>query len=160
MLTRKRYYLASLTLHITAILLAAQLAGNGGEGEGDGNGNGDGESKQTHFIPKPLDVEIIVELGDGVTAQKPQKGVKSSRKCLDDLWYGGIGIQSGFTGKIESVAPGYAADRAGIKVGDFVQGNTQIRGEPGTEVTIVVFRPSTKETFTVTLTREKICYEE
>lgn len=157
----KRYYFLSVAAHVGVLILAAMLASNpGGEG-GEGNNNAEGGEQQTKFIPKLVEVELVMssELGEGDGPPAPPP-VKAERACLNNLWYGGIGIQSGFTGKIESVAPGYAADRAGVKLGDMVTSKGEIRGEPGTQVTINVFRPSTGETFTLTLTREKICYEE
>lgn len=70
--------------------------------------------------------------------------------------YGGIGIQQGLF-DITVVFEGYAADRAGIKVGDELLSNGEIRGEPGTVVHIKVRRG--KNILEFTIIREKICYD-
>jgi C-terminal processing protease CtpA/Prc len=68
--------------------------------------------------------------------------------------YGGIGI-TGYP-KIETVHPGYPAEKIGIKVGDLVYSFEDIRGEPGTQVEIRIVSGNTERK--VVVTRERICY--
>lgn len=71
-------------------------------------------------------------------------------------FYGGIGI-TGYP-KIETVHPGYPAEKIGIQVGDLVYSIEDIRGEPGTQVEIKIVSGNTERN--VIVTREKICYNE
>ena len=84
--------------------------------------------------------------------------------------FGGLGIQIGIRdGQLTVIAPieGTPAFRAGILSGDRIikiegrptAGMTiedavkQLRGKPGTKVTITIYRPSTRETKDITITR-------
>lgn len=59
--------------------------------------------------------------------------------------------------EVALVHKGYPADKAGLLAGDVLKSVEEIRGEPGTQLVLLVVRGS-KE-FEVTLTREKICYD-
>lgn len=71
--------------------------------------------------------------------------------------YGGIGIQTGMLEAITVIFEGYAADRAGLQVGDRLIYIGEIRGEPGTILKLKVFRNPDYLDFTII--REKICYD-
>lgn len=71
--------------------------------------------------------------------------------------YGGIGIQTGILEVVTVIFEGYAADRAGLKVGDMLIYTGEIRGEPGTTLILKVFRNFNYLDFTII--REKICYD-
>lgn len=127
-----------------------------------------GESTQPPSNPEvieKIEVEMIEtkkeEEGDLPLKAEPEKPVLT--ECEGDNWYGGIGIQQDWqTGQIEAVYRGYPADKGGLRVGDmiqFVDGTREdrIRGEPGTTVTISIFRPSTNEYLTFTIQRDRIC---
>jgi len=79
------------------------------------------------------------------------KGDNPGDACVDT--FGGIGL-SGFP-LIESVYEGYPAFKAGLKAGDVIHSNEEIRGKPGTKVEITVTRGD--ETWTMVLIREVIC---
>lgn len=59
--------------------------------------------------------------------------------------------------EIAQVHKGYPADKVGLLAGDVLTAVEEIRGEPGTQLVLLVVRGSKK--FEVTLTREKICYD-
>jgi len=61
---------------------------------------------------------------------------KSDRACLDS--FGGIGLL-GFP-LVEKVYPGYIAYKSGIRAGDVIHSNEEIRGKVGTEVVVTVTR--------------------
>jgi carboxyl-terminal processing protease len=87
--------------------------------------------------------------------------------------FGGIGFVMGPMDKniyIKEIFKGYPADRAGIKPGDMLlqidtvslkdknvdQAFPLIRGKPGTAVSARLFRPSTKDSFTIHAIREEV----
>ena len=117
------------------------------------------ELAQTPPPPEPEDITIPEE-------EKPKPIEDAVTECENDMWYGGIGIQQDWrTGQLEQVYQGYPADLIGLKVGDMIQtvdgvsdsAGGRIRGEPGTTITIGIFRPSTNEYLTFTFKRDKIC---
>jgi S1-C subfamily serine protease len=79
------------------------------------------------------------------------KGDNPGEACVDT--FGGIGV-TGFP-LIESVYEGYPAFKAGLKAGDVIHSNEEIRGKPGTKVEITVTRGD--KTWTMVLIREVIC---
>lgn len=156
----KRSFLTSLVLHASFALMLFRGCG------GIGNGNGTGPQKQTgDFIPKatePVQVSMvdIKDLGD----VKKQKKVPKA-KCEES--YDGIGIMNSFINPppsshanfsyfVSDVAPGYAADRAGVVSGDVVSSAEDLLGEPGSTVEVFVLHADGSN-FRATLTREKIC---
>jgi carboxyl-terminal processing protease len=84
---------------------------------------------------------------------------KDSEDSSCDSYYGGIGISQDYrTGMLTEIFNGYAAERAGLLVGDIVRSVTgeEIRGEVGTVLELKVYRND--QVFSLSLTREKICY--
>lgn len=85
--------------------------------------------------------------------------------------YGGLGIYIGPTedGRVEIISPieDTPAERAGLLPGDIIvkaeefdvtaenmeEATYVMKGEPGTDVNVTFYRPSTDETFTLTITR-------
>jgi len=156
----KRYLLASILLH-ALLVLPLLLRGNPAGGFGDY----DEESKATggaitdkDIAPKPIEVEIVMPKTPEDEGQK-QEPAKDG--CPDGS-FGGIGVYFDmFSGDIDKVMPGYAADRAGVKAGDQIRNLNprEIRGEVGTFVQLIVYRPSTGETATLNIRRDKICLQ-
>ena len=170
---KKAYpFLFSLWLH--AALFLALFVGDGTQTGnntvqgGSGSGSGYDDSR---IVPKLIEVELVEppksegELQAQAKPKAPSEGIK---ECEGDNWFGGIGVQMlGFSHNAEEIGevfPGYPAHKAGLKSGDMVlsvDGRPynfgEIRGEPGTVVVITIFRPSTNETKTYTIVREKIC---
>jgi C-terminal processing protease CtpA/Prc len=102
--------------------------------------------------------------------QKDLEKKSKMSNCGKDF-YGGVGItHSGFFSPVVSeVAKGYAADRAGVKIGDvilgffehsdltkFIEGPT-IKGKEGTGIDLYVKR--NEKVIKFSIVREKICYE-
>lgn len=130
--------------------------GRGGSGDGDQPGGGAGESRT--ITSKPITARSITEkeLGD-IVGEKGGK-TKDAEKCED--WYGGIGVYYSaiLGGLITEVHPGYPADKAGIKSGDYLLSDPdELKGEPGVEITVNIRRDG--KLISVRLTREKICVE-
>lgn len=178
-------FVVSLTLHAVAIiLLSLNLSGNGDSSSGGEQGGGpievemvseekgsQPEGQNDEVVPKQAEVEeeIIQELPppepEEITIQELEKPkpVEGVTECENDMWFGGIGIQQNWqTGQIQEVYPGYPAEKNGLRPGDIInlvngERKDRIRGEPGTVVVLQIFRPSTNEYLTVSITRDKIC---
>lgn len=161
----KRAFALSFLLHLSLFLLTLTLSGSG-QGDSDNPSDGvEGTPAENlgAFIPKRL--EVVLEEPEEVSisiVQKP-KAKPSNEKSPDRInkpWYGGIGIRSDSLYRIFEIATGYAADRAGLLVGDRIvsNGNTDfIRGDPGTTVELYVERQGALIHFRIV--REKICTE-
>lgn len=154
-----------------SLLLAAlfyQVHGSGdGEGVGKDKGRQQGDDKtgkiQPHADEGQLEDKREVEITlVSIPKQKPEVKVEGVKDCKGDRWYGGIGIMSDFyTKKIEYVAPGYPAAKAGLRLGDIIMSDdspTTIRGEVGSVLTITVVRNG--EIITLDITRGKICLDD
>jgi predicted metalloprotease with PDZ domain len=99
----------------------------------------------------------------GLTIKKvKQKKFKSKVKCEQNSWFGGIGIQENMgDDSIDVVFPGYPADKAGLLSGDVIMAkDSEIRGDPGTVLNLTISRPSTNESLTFRIIRDRICYGE
>lgn len=169
------------------ISLSLNLSGNGENGSAEQEGGGPievemiseeqgkaPEGQNDEVVPKQVEVEELPELQPPPLLQEqseieipieeePPKPVEGITQCENDRWFGGIGIQQDWqTGKIEQVYPGYPAEKNGLRPGDIInlvngEKKDRIRGEPGTIVVLQIFRPSTNEYLTVSITRDKIC---
>ncbi len=148
----------SIILHASFLLLAF-LASSTSESGADKPA---ASSSEADIIPKQVDVDFVEttpDQGDIPEPPKPKKVTEGLTECQDDSWFGGIGIYQGPLGRIENVIEGYPAHKAGLLSGDDIV-NTygqQIRGEPGTNITITVYRESTQERLTFELIRDRIC---
>lgn len=122
------------------------------------------------IMPKPINMaenklKSIKNKPKNITADKGKtlkKAVEDSAPAAQEScthWYGGIGIMSTIknnnTQEVFDVSPGYPADKAGIQVGDVITPSEEIRGEPGTVITIIVRRYG--QELKLNITREKIC---
>lgn len=154
----------SLMIHSLAILLSFG-SGGGNSDKADQNGSQQGSNDTGEIIPKIIEVELVETQppteGDLILKKMlEQKKIEEGlTKCVDDSWFGGIGIIWDIMrgGVVENVYPGYPAANAGIQRGDIIADGEQIRGKPGTPVKLTVYRPTTGETFHMTLIRDRIC---
>lgn len=136
---------------------------------------------EEQFVDQPVDQTemmrgaiqgMLESLGDQHTSYMDPDLFRQQSAPLEGE-YEGIGAWVDVTGEyvtIISPMPGSPAEEAGLQPDDQViavdgddktgiDGNIVLRdilGEAGTEVTLTVLRPSTMETFDVTLTRKKI----
>lgn len=164
-------FLISLSLHLLAAILVFQLKMVNQEGSGNEEGQeqqmGQGGAQDENIVPKQVEIEMVerpplVTEQSEVEVPKEQDPKEGLTECENDLWFGGIGIREGLDSTVEEVYQGYPAEKFGIKVNDkimLVDGVKygEIRGEPGTNVRILVFRSSTNEYLTFTIKRDKIC---
>lgn len=98
---------------------------------------------------------VAFEPGTIIDKADAESGVE--QPCPDD--FGGIGVTTSWTGRVEKVHPGYSAATGGVKVGDVIESDQfKIRGKVGTKVTISVTRAGVPMKFT--LVREKVCIRE
>ena len=141
---RKLYFIISLIIHLGVFAILLNLSSVGS--------------------PEDQIIEVSIEQGEAEEKQESKEELKVIPKGDTDALgkecpytYGGIGIQSGAFDVISVVYEGYAADRAGLKVGDIILSKGEIRGEPGTSIYIRVLRQGTYIDFTII--REKICYD-
>lgn len=150
--------IVSLLIHI--LLLALLVIGGHGKGNGDTDkkNKGKGEEQST-LVPngdKPKD-DSSVEV-DIIKAIPKNSNAPKAPECTPEKSYGGIGIVLNFfENSIDECPEYYPAFKAGLRKGDIILGQDEIRGEPGTQITISVKRQS--EILTFTVTREKICTE-
>lgn len=121
---------------------------------------------------------MVDSLSDPYTVFLPPKENKNSNEDLSGE-FGGVGIQLGYKEKTLAVMtplPKTPAARAGVLAGDLIlkiidkekgldkdtsglalgEAVEMIRGKEGTQVTLKLYREGGKESFEVTLTREKI----
>ncbi len=150
----KKYYLTSILLHI--LLLGISLASGQGSGASKKQGNGLGQEGQNeNIIARPATVVDIIEIADQ-DEEGQEKPKEDAVNCKD--WFGGIGVEMFGFDTIAVVYKGYPADKAGIKAGDIISSRSgEIRGEPGTNVLIIIQRKELTLTFNIT--RDKICYD-
>jgi len=132
----------------------------------------DNKGDNKNIMPKPPN---MVENKPTPTESKPKKVIdkegdtlkqvlvdseKSGYEC--EKWYGGIGINSKRLSptqeQISNVVDDYPADEAGLKVGDIITPYGEIRGEPGTSITMIVRRHD--QNTEITIVREKICTDQ
>ena len=177
-------FVVSLTLHIVAfILISFNLSGNGENSSDQEQGGGPTEfemvseekgapeSQNDEVVPKQAEIEeeLVEELPPPepeeitIPEEEKPKPIEGVTGCENDMWFGGIGIQQDWqTGQIQEVYPGYPAEKNGLRPGDIInlvngERKDRIRGEPGTVVVLQIFRPSTNEYLTLSITRDKIC---
>ncbi len=154
----KRSLTLSLVLHVSPLLLMLFLTGGG---SGDGGRSGD----NSQIIPKlakdePVEIEIVKT--DGFIQKKKPVVPHEKDSCKD--FFGGIGIETrlqithgGYSNAINKVYSNYPADISGLQVGDIIVSNNDIRGEVGTEVSLIILRDGAN--MQVKMIRDKICIE-
>jgi C-terminal processing protease CtpA/Prc len=170
-----------LVIHIAILVfgLGAQSQKSGEQGNNPEDLQNVGQHEQekvTEFIPKnnkkttTMTVSVVDVRGDKKTTETPpeKQTTKSQNKACGEGFYYGVGVEIALN-IIVTVAEGYAADLAGVQVGDLVVAYREhadmvwksgggFRGEDGTGIDLKIKRNG-KE-FVVTMVREKICYEE
>lgn len=156
---------------------AAQKAANKKAQEQNQFGGGGG-----NFLPPPEPIQVTLQSLPPTPEVTQASGgmIRMIEAACDESkhkTYGGIGVQYepsptipqgkaltpqemvNLRTKINKVPAGYPAYKAGIQVGDEIEGNLmRFRGEPGTTVEVPVYRQGRLMTFT--MKRVKICYEE
>lgn len=117
-------------------------------------------------------IDEMLESLDPYTIYYPESKIEDF-KFMTTGQYGGIGAlirKDSFNVIIEQVYKNYPADRAGIRPGDILKMvekkkvtniNTDdvselLKGVPNTDVSLIIYRPFTKETINLTVKREKI----
>ncbi len=157
-------FIISTGLHLSVLVLLFLNMSAGMYEDNGKDGTGQNVAFDKKIIPKQVEVEIIETLPDG--DYKSEENKNSTKECVEDLWFGGIGIEQEWPDRtITAVHDGYPAKLVGIEVGDQIisvdgQDRGSIRGEPGTKVIIVVFRKSINKQLTFSIIRDKICVME
>jgi hypothetical protein len=161
----------SLALHLSLLLVVA-LQTPAGEGDGSDEkqvevGGGNRIKDDRKIAPRPIEVSVVTPTvpkeGDLDLSEPEVK--KKAADCEGDNWYGGIGITQSIGGSVILAAEGYPAALAGIKTGDVItktsdeqnQENAEIRGEVGSRLRLVVYRPEIQQFLIFDLIRGKIC---
>ncbi len=160
----KKYTIISGSLHTLFVLFLVLGFTTGNPGGKQGGGNGKDKYKDVNVIPKinNIAIEVIGNLEKDKQAPKSKTLVETKKECIGD-WYGGLGLQTDTdlygNEVIITIYPKYPADLSGLKPGDIVvwKSDEEIRGTPGTEITLKINRNSVQ--FSVTIVRDKICYE-
>ena len=159
--------LISFIMHLS--LAALMFISLGGQGSGNSDGKepgGPGQDEKGDIAPPPSKtIEIVLEEPiEGLNRPRPSPKPKTAKApdCKDHHWYGGVGVQhSGGPSvyvQITDCPPGYPAYEAGVRVNDILLNPNDLRGEPGTPVTIMVERRG--ETMVFKTKRTKICTED
>ena len=134
---------------------------------------------KTDYVEPVNDKKLITDAISGMVAGLDPHSQYFDKKSFKEFREGtsgrfvGVGIEiTQEDGLIKVVSPieGSPADRAGLKTGDLItrigdeavrglplnDAVKRIRGEPGTKVTLTVFRKDESRSFPVTITREEI----
>ncbi len=134
---------------------------------------------KTDYVEPVNDKKLITDAISGMVAGLDPHSQYFDKKAFKEFREGtsgrfvGVGIEiTQEDGLIKVVSPieGSPADRAGLKTGDLItkigdeavrglplnDAVKRIRGEPGTKVTLTIFRKDESRTFPVTITREEI----
>lgn len=152
----KKYLLISIIIHL---LLLATLFLNGhlGTGNSDKSGQNGIEKKSEegkNLVPKgsqdSKDIEIKI-----VQSIPKQKDDKKAPECPENKWYGGIGVILGYNNEVSECPEYYPAYHNGIRLKDIIINGQDLRGTPGTQVTVMIKRND--EILYFTVIREKIC---
>ncbi|QEA13643.1 S41 family peptidase [Comamonas flocculans] len=134
---------------------------------------------KTDYVEPVDDKKLITDAISGMVSGLDPHSQYFDKKSFKEFREGtsgrfvGVGIEiTQEDGLIKVVSPieGSPADRAGLKTGDLItkigdeavrglqlnDAVKRIRGEPGTKVTLTIFRKEESRTFPVTITREEI----
>lgn len=107
--------------------------------------------QSTPVTPPTVEVQLTGSQSSS-SLQDPGDGIG----CPDGEWFGGVGLEHDlFTNRIPKAPSGYPAYRAGVRVGDILLNEYELRGDPGTEVQIQVDRADQILVFKAV--RTKIC---
>lgn len=139
----------SLLLHVLLIGFILLLPFGGNSDESHQGDSGKHHGTPGTIVPPP---NLEVEVGETDKQRLKRIAPHSDEECA--TFYGGIGIYDNYEG-IYSVVDGYPAARAGIKPGDELLSPTEVRGDVGTSIRVVIRRGYTIHIFD--LIRDKIC---
>lgn len=153
--------------HLVVLLLIGGVPKGCSRGGGDGDSQEKSETQGEHSQEKeeqiaekqpdvPMEITIIEQTQEERDALIEKARRKEIAEC--EPHFGGLGIEyDGKTGIINKVYKYYPASDAGIQVGDQILSPQirEIRGEIGTDVTLVVNRNG--QTFSQIITRGRIC---
>lgn len=157
----KQSLLFSAVVHMLlmgTMILPMFIPGCGG---GKGEGNNSPETHYVEILPAPADdtvpppdtSEMEIPDPNPKPSEEPQEA--ADEDCGENF-YGGVGIEHSWDDSgVRLVVPGYPAAKAGIQVGDKILNSQDLRGEIGTEVTIIYERNGVVTT--VKTKRGKIC---
>lgn len=162
----RKSFLASLALHGILVLLllytgAVKLPGQPGGQESEEQGQGSQKRDNFgEFKDAPTEVEVqIIEHPIEKDKDGTQKETDDQANwCNGGPTYGGVGISHNWDDTVREAPPQYPAYKSGVRVGDQILNTNELRGEPGTPVTIRLYRGSQYYEFTAT--RAKICYSD
>ena len=160
-------------LHLTLLVLMflGLIGGGQGNGESKDQGNKQGFKNEDNkdILPKSVEVEIVEtppKDKDGLSEPKPPEKPKfATHNCEgnEESWFGGIGVlisydmQKGII--ILDAFQGYPAYNAGIRRRDIIlrYSDNDIKGEPGTPLTLTVQKADSGDVVQIELIRDKIC---
>lgn len=158
----KTAVLISAVIHCAAFFLITLGSDDGNGTHKNGSPDAGMKGVNAKVIPKEVDVEIIEKKtpDSDIKTKKKQPPKKISKDCPGD-WYGGVGVMLNLTANgltIIEIYRGYAADLAGLQVGDMILGmsDPELLGPPGTTIHLTIRRGT--HTFGVNVTRTKVCY--
>ena len=163
-------YLISALLHflVALVLITSDVK----EAKGTKAGGSANEKVQILVqYQQPTQAAPTVKKSDVSIKKKQQQKRKRKehpdcRGAKETNWYGGIGIQT-FHGNdgtetIDTAYEGYPAAEAGLVPGDkivsILEGGPDIRGEPGSKLTLVILKNNDNKPFTISLIRAKVCF--
>jgi len=119
-----------------------------------------------HIVEKTsetLQVELIERPKDELGELKAKVHYED-RPCEGDNWYGGIGVNMlvlfsdvGSPTLVSYVWKNYPAEKMGVKIGDKLLDENNVRGVPGTKIVLPLLRDGHK--IVLEGVREKICTE-
>lgn len=158
-----RSIILSTTLHLLFLVLVSFGAVTNDGSKGDGPERFKGVEVSTVIEKdKPIDIDVVYQEPKEaeVTIPKLPKTVPVDKDC-PDKWYGGVGIELTYTPqgeRIDRVYKGYAADRAGLQIGDLIVAvsEKEILGEPGTPLDLLINRDG--QSIMTHVIRSKVCY--
>lgn len=155
----------SLAIHAALIVLLC--GGIKGCGKGSNSAqpsmpSANSPDKHEDIVDKEMEVSLkeMTPQEEAEADAQVQKPKYTERECGDRNWYGGVGIEMiPFNGKlvVEHVYKGYPGDKAGLQDGDILLNYSELRGDPGTPITIQYWRNGEQNPRFIETIREKIC---
>jgi hypothetical protein len=149
----KRAFSLSSLLHLLVLLLFTLPFVLPGCGSGSGKKKGEGPNEKTKLTEPGIQDGFMEILSEG---EVPIPDKKVGKDCKDS--FGGIGVVMNLGSGMVMEAPEWnPAYKAGIRVGDIILNNEDIKGPPGTTVEVLVTRDNA-HILTFNIVREIICY--
>lgn len=158
------YLIASLLIHLAIFAYLVPVKGCSSDPDSDQSLHK--MQKDNNLSTVNVEIKEIEHKDDVKLSTPPRKDSElqpaPAKKNECEKWFGGIGVTITFQNdsgtEILKVHDGYPAKAAGLMAGDVIVwvSDRDIRGEPGTPVTIRVMRSNNLMSFEVV--RGKICY--